>query len=652
VSHVHLINREFENIRLEYLQLFTKLSEFHPVFNSAFYYKGGADYRPAFYDGAMLKGEVGTDKYFIRVTGEARKNPRWGYKYIEKDEINLTGYAFKYFGTTSFDDPNANLYLGVGETTNKSKADTSLYALTDKTFFALELPDELTGDGVEQYGIGRNNDFGTDTLVRRINRKYSDEQIAILERLYYKFKISDYFKYQWNDNYVVLEEHGATARYGYTQDAWAKSRQLQYAKFYLRNTYEKGGVDYYALLDRIIDSNFHHLTQITGLSLTDTLRASVEKSHTGITDKQDVQGFGVVKLGIDDYNWYAIGEVKSTNPRTSGFAIETLTEPLYRRFETLDEGSVEGDEPDTVMFYQARMDGLDGSRSYLYEDQHSGYSYNSNTYEPGTTQYGNGIRYLGAINNKLDESRIGQDPVHPHNFAMYVDTAYVNRGTGRIKPQYLLVVDPKKDIGYDGCPTCGDGAPAVPYVYGRYLRNMADSAWVTPPNGQIKYEKYMWKTKWNRLAFVNAIHAGDSLYILAERTIVSPDGTVTDPITQFCEKGGAYDGKLNFKKLQAEEGKKVAKIVNLANNRHKDEVFSFRFVERQYNPNGTVNTAASKEFYIESETTNRDTGKGRMIAPMEGGWIKIQDYVPIITRGAYHDVIIQAEVFDVEKTTK
>ena len=29
------------------------------------------------------------------------------------------------------------------------------------------------------------------------------------------------------------------------------------------------------------------------------------------------------------------------------------------------------------------------------------------------------------------------------DWAIYVDTAYVNRGTGHIKPQYLLAVDPK-----------------------------------------------------------------------------------------------------------------------------------------------------------------------------------------------------------------
>jgi hypothetical protein len=241
---------------------------------------------------------------------------------------------------------------------------------------------------------------------------------------------------------------------------------------------------------------------------------------------------------------------------------------------------------------------------------------------------------------------------------MYVDTAYVNRGTGWIKPQYMLVVGPKIDFGYESCPTCGQGSDTVDYVYGRYLRNQRDSAWVRGnPQGNMFNKEYIWHTEWNRLSFVNAIHAGDTLYILNEQTTFDPvTGKIFDPIDQYCsnyQQGAGLpaegdndpNNRLNFALLRA-SGKVQTKY--LGNNTHKDEVFSFRYVERQLNADGTVNTGASKEFFIESESTN--TTKTPIIAPMEGGWIKIQDGAVVIQRGAYRDVILQAEIFNVEKT--
>ena len=84
------------------------------------------------------------------------------------------------------------------------------------------------------------------------------------------------------------------------------------------------------------------------------------------------------------------------------------------------------------------------------------------------------------------------------------------------------------------------------------------------------------------------------------------------------------------------------KIVFLGNNKHKDEVFSFRFTE--------VGGGSNKDFMIESETTRRDVTKGRMIAPMNGGWVKIQNGVPVISRSDVLQAIADAEIFNVEKT--
>ena len=154
------------------------------------------------------------------------------------------------------------------------------------------------------------------------------------------------------------------------------------------------------------------------------------------------------------------------------------------------------------------------------------------------------------------------------------------------------------------------------------------------PDGTIVDKDYIWDAKWERLSFVPAIHAGDTLYILNGR-----------PIEAFIQKKKEADGTeteyVNYKKLRNDS---KVKIVFLGNNKHKDEVFSFRFTE--------VGGGSNKDFMIESETTRRDVTKGRMIAPMNGGWVKIQNGVPVISRGAYTDWIAEAETWNVKMTKK
>jgi hypothetical protein len=79
----------------------------------------------------------------------------------------------------------------------------------------------------------------------------------------------------------------------------------------------------------------------------------------------------------------------------------------------------------------------------------------------------------------------------------------------------------------------------------------------------------------------------------------------------------------------------------LDNNFHKDFVFSMRFYERfDY-----------EHFLLESETTNRDVLTGRMIAPMQGGWVTKHNDEMIILRGPYNQVIHKAERWNTEPTT-
>ena len=231
-------------------------------------------------------------------------------------------------------------------------------------------------------------------------------------------------------------------------------------------------------------------------------------------------------------------------------------------------------------------------------------------YEDANSKYseGLGINFLG-VEGKGDDK----------NAAMYVDTAYVNRGTRM--PQYMLVLNPqivKADTVWCNATsthkheTLADSL-ACPHttitegsVTGRYLINLQDSV---DANTNIYQNKFQWN-KYTRLAFVEAKHVGDTLFILDEA------------------------------------GKTVNKI-RLDNNKHKNVVFSFRYVNNN-----------TEDFLIESETENQDGDFVKnaeltavSIAPNNGGWVKIQNGVPVIAHDiTFKEAALQAEVFNTEVT--
>ena len=154
------------------------------------------------------------------------------------------------------------------------------------------------------------------------------------------------------------------------------------------------------------------------------------------------------------------------------------------------------------------------------------------------------------------------------NYALYLDTAYLNRGTALIKPQYMIVADPYIPREEEYCdPVTGDVENLNgKYVIGRYMYNTAmyakpvadsiknaDGNWIYADkyydknlgegikvsedstasgylytrknvnkvqpikNNVIKMpngESYIYDASRERFAFSWAIHKGDSLYVL------------------------------------------------------------------------------------------------------------------------------------------
>ncbi|MDR3260272.1 MAG: hypothetical protein LBT78_00395, partial [Tannerella sp.] len=184
-----------------------------------------------------------------------------------------------------------------------------------------------------------------------------------------------------------------------------------------------------------------------------------------------------------------------------------------------------------------------------------------------------GKHFLGYVNTATNPTAQTE---------IYLDTAYVNRGTGLTKPQYLLAVEP--DIQSD-------------YVYARYLINARDSS-VSDPD-------YL-RDSWVRLTYTRAIHANDALYILGNVDLHAESAYINGGMPGERIDVSRLDGLVTAGKIQK---------VDLNDNTHKNCVFSFRLVE-----NG------SNDFLIESEAASPSD----VIEPDAGGWIKIQNGVPVI----------------------
>ena len=428
--------------------------------------------------------------------------------------------------------------------------------------------------------------------------------------------------------------------------------------------------------------------------------------------------------------------------------VDVYDYPVYRRIDLGNQlrsfDSESGDVPDIFEFHVLN-DELIGRRLYENSGDYGNPLNQSDIFgdsggrvfnkDRNTGDYkrdslgspGNVISFLG-INNSAQYGKTT-------NYAFYLDTAYINRGSGWIKPQYMLVVDPYIP---DECGSCNpetgniEGANGK-YVIGRYLYNTAMYAKVIADSMMIDRNKWGYADKfydkdkgegihvsatntesgyffrknnfnkvqpvkdkdvrssngaayvhdryWERLAFSWAIHKGDSLYVLKGVGLEPAyKGVENDPyqvwltLTKEYGKEGLY---IDFSKLVSENivpgsaykeayytsdsrsaypemrtyydykpvtalspGKTIGlqAIIALDDNTHKDWVFSFRLIER-----------FSDDFVIESETTDRNTGRGPVITQGWGAWIKYQNGVPVLSRSDEKSLMLEATIFNVKK---
>ncbi|RHR56898.1 DUF6383 domain-containing protein [Parabacteroides sp. AF17-28] len=318
--------------------------------------------------------------------------------------------------------------------------------------------------------------------------------------------------------------------------------------------------------------------------------------------KADDETIGDYKAGVTDDILDATVKVQPLGEtRTSAFAINPDNTPLYRRFNNVNLGESATDGRDSLRFFE------NVRKEYLMDE---------NNREGGLMDAN--VSYAGMWT--ADKAT---------GLAFQIDTAWVGRGRGYIKPQYLISVNHNDFEGVEGTPCTEDGPhitpdgqitddpmlckhahPAIPgFERAKYLVSFQDSVDVY---GQDKPYADI-AGGYTRVGFVEGIRVADTLWILpAEYRSVAND-------------------KIDFKALEkadstlfADEGVHIKNLLSQDN--HKNYTWSFRYVH----PENAANvTAEGKENSFLFESNNYD---GENIAPENAAWLKIQNGCVVLTK--------------------
>ena len=379
-------------------------------------------------------------------------------------------------------------------------------------------------------------------------------------------------------NYVIAkdEQDRLVEAYGskYSMGVANYGSNMVVDTFFFKENNHYDGKDFYA----IVESNYNRTAHATEIQNT------ADTKKVGIADDGMSAGLKVQLLN---------------ETRTSAFTVEPSTTPLYRRFNNVALSESATDGRDSLRFFETIR------KEYLMDEN------NSNLTDAN-------VDYLGMWT--ADKAT---------GLSFQIDTAWVNRGAGYIKPQYLISVAHNDFAGTPGKPCTEDGphvdkdgnitdaehcvhaTPAIPgFERAKYLVSFQDSVDVY---GQDKPYADI-KGGYTRVGFVEGIRVADTLWILpAEFVALAND-------------------KISFDALEAynDSVKNLASKSYLIKNRldgddHKNYTWSFRYVHPE-NAGNVTEEGVENQFLFESN--NYDN---KIIAPENAAWLKIQNGCVVLT---------------------
>ena len=554
---------------------------------------------------------------FIALPKKYKNDPLLGYQWINPDTSIVNLYAFNY--ASGIDDSR---YISTAK-----DFDMNAYPRTD-TFLYIGAKDNFDVAYFRMDTIGAENGKLNEYGYKVVSNKNQVDDLVTLKRQAYRLNFENPFKYCLG---TLSVSNAAQHFYSLSSRLTAPlTNILGRPVFYLRDVYmENDGVKDFALV-QVMDTVAMQSADSTQLKtyMTQTLGSQISDlmmRNLRIAGKFNP---GLFVLAVDEPTLKLKFDYRGNSvTRVSTFRLKKDADPIYRRFNTELEGKVGDDSPRTMKFF--RTSSMTTGKDYLFE--------NTGALTDQKAYYKGPRNYLGLVSSNSNPNA---------KTSIFVDTAYVNRGTGYIKPQYLLMIRPSIVSDTLGCDDNGELTIHLPgYRRGMYLINATDSANMERTAGvDDERNTYLWNTRWERFVFTDAIHANDALYILG-------GADLSNLYTKVDAKGNAK--ALDLAKLDAvsdptpaaPKNGKIRKIA-LGNNYHKDCVFSFRLVERG---------SPQKDFLIESETAYRGepiTDRNPMIAPCVGGWLKIQNGVPVISRSDEENRIPEGDLFNVEMTSE
>ena len=589
---------------------------------------------------------------FIALPKEIKENKLLGYEYIDRDTAQVNVYSLNLLHQYDSD-----RYINwKGDYWRYPNTDTVVYVLGkghyNKLFFKL--------DTAKNYSKLKGFGFDPDD-----HNSYKIPYLVQLERQPYMLNFEDPYKLLCRNLFGMM--NGIQAEYIMANNEKINKSFLGTPIFNLRHTVHQmidGKLTpYFALAQRVNDQSYNpqipsdraafsdYLTATYGSLAAAQIIAQVDHSIALGHTQNDALETGVFAAKFHDSTGKLMFVQRGDEAQIiSDFRLVKNEDPIYRRFNSIyDKSDLDADDaPKFLKFYW-----MDRESYEMFENTGewaSQKAYWSN-YNIGYQKPQGEKNYLGYINTL----QAGESP----RTSIYVDTAYINRGTGPVKPQYLLVVDPTWPDAQLVCDEDGNFINvSEDYLRGRFLINATDSARgvgpgvgitsvraVASPTDPVAFDKnnqeigrsYLWENNWERLVFTDAIHAYkyDALYLVAGVDL-----------TPYMYSGSDI---IDISKLDAAaaDTNKVTTAANpirkifLGDNLHKDAVFQMRLIERE-----------SKQFIIESETgtaegmpiagvnLNRRWGtsygqlnsNGPMIAPCVGAWIKDQNGPAVVSR--------------------
>ena len=342
------------------------------------------------------------------------------------------------------------------------------------------------------------------------------------------------------------------------------------------------------------------------------------------------------KAGVSDNNLNSpIGVQELATERSSAFSIKLDDTPIYRRFNNENIGEVETGV-DSLLFYERYRN------EFLMDETNKNFLNET-------------VDYLGIWSKDKAEGKL----------AFRVDTAWVTRGLGYIKPQYLISVSNSYYPGkvaepcqYDevhidretlevttDASKCIHAHMAVPAFWrGKYLVSFADSVakYTDAENNELALPYLDDKQAYTRVGFVEAIKRGDSLYILpaAYKALKNEEIKFED-----LEKANKKIVE-NFDPANVDEETVYPFIVDLTKDMHKNVTWSFRYVY----PDKAINVEkedVENSFLIESmaypETNGKYSASGTKlsIAPNCAAWLKNQNGCLVLTsnKSSFEDAV-------------